>query len=496
MAEERVLNEVTNEEVSGARPSTDANIVIQILVGIIGTVAIAFAVLPLKNASPGIAYIYGIINDRGPVQYLELFMAFMVAALVVLKSRIIRRQLGIVAEGPVSDNIDLGNDDEVTDLRRKIRSDDAYEWSILLNRAERMLTLWLGSKDISRVATWSGTESERDLSGSDSSYATARVLIWAIPILGFIGTVMGLGSAVSGFSEFLAGEAELGAIKEAIGDVTIGLGVAFDTTLLALILSVILMFPLSVIQRREESLFVEIDNYLDDMLLSRFPAPESQPIVIENLEDSIEAAFRRYIPDPDRYEEVFTNAIDRAAGTVEERFSLLARNYETTLNELTARMSSSVATVGGTIEMSMRKIVEDVQTEENAFLERRKELSSQEIQEFKKIGEEMFATSAQIADSYRQSADALQNTTQLASEKSLSAAQEMSARMEEVVKLASGIQDLLKIEQAVEKGLAGISASGALQDTLHTLRDHLQTTDEFCKRLSKPRVITLREEVS
>jgi biopolymer transport protein ExbB/TolQ len=496
MAEERVLNEVVNEEVSGARPNTDANFVIQFLVGIVGTIAISVAVLPLKNASPGIAYIYGIINDRGPVQYLELIMAFMVAALVFLKAGIIRNQLRIMAEGPVSDNLDLGNDEEVTNLRRKLRSDDAYEWSILLNRAERMLTLWLGSKDISRVATWSATESERDMSGSDSSYAIARVLIWAIPILGFIGTVMGLGSAVSGFSEFLAGEAELSAIKEAIGDVTIGLGVAFDTTLLALVLSVILMFPLSIIQRREENLFVEIDNYLDDMLLSRFPAPESQPIVIENLEDSIEAAFRRYIPDPDRYEEVFTNAIDRAAGTVEERFGLLARNYETTLNELTARMSSSVATVGDTIEMSMRKIVEDVQSEENAFLERRKQLSAQEMEQFKKMGDDIFSTSAQIADKYRQSADALQQTTQQASEKSLSAAQDLAQRMEEVVKLASGIQDLLKIEQAVEKGLAGISASGELQQTLHTLRDHLHTTDEFCKRLSKPRVITLREEVS
>lgn len=494
MAEETVLNEVVAEESAGTRPSTDASIIIQLLAGLVGTVGIAFAVFPLRNMAPGIAYVYGIINERGPVQYFELFMAFMVLALVLLKSRIIRNQLKVVSEGPISYDLDLSDDDEIMDIRRQIRSDDTYSWSILMNRVDRMLSLWLGTKDVARISTWANAESDRDMSASDSSYAIARVLIWAIPILGFIGTVMGLGAAVSGFSEFLAGAAGLDAIKEAIGDVTSGLGMAFDTTLLALILSVILMFPLSVIQRREENLFVEIDNYLDDMLLSRFPAPEQQPIVIENLEDSIESAFRRYIPDPDRYEEVFTNAINRAGETVEERFGALAKSYEGTLNELTARLSSSMATVGDSLESSMRKIVDDVREEESDFLNRRKSLADDELKQFKELGDEMAKTASQVADSYRENIDSLQKTTREAADQSIGAAQEMSKRMEEVVKLASGIQDLLKIEQAVEKGLNNIAASEELHQTLHSLRDHLQTTDEFCKRLSKPRVITLREE--
>ncbi len=495
MAEETVLDDVGTEDVSGARPSTDANIVIQLLAGLVGTVAVAFAVYPLRDMAPGIAYVYGIINERGPVQYFELFMAFMVLALVVLKSRIVRDQLRVVAEGPINLDLDLANDDEIMDVRRRVRSDEAYTWSILLNRIDRMLALWLGTKDTARIATWANAESERDASASDSSYAIARVLIWAIPILGFIGTVMGLGGAVAGFSEFLAGAAGLEAIQEAIGDVTSGLGMAFDTTLLALILSVILMFPLSVVQRREENLLLEIDNYLDDMLMSRFPAAEQQPIVIENLEDSIEAAFRRYIPDPDRYEEVFTNAIDRAAGSVEERFTALTKNYEGTLNELTARLSASMATVGDTLESSMRKIVEDVRSEETEFLNRRKAMSEEEFQQFKQMSEEMQQASTRVAEHYRESAESLQKTTREASEQSLSAAEQLSQRMEDVVKLANGIQDLLKIEQAVEKSLKDIAASEELQQTLQSLRSHLQTTDDFCKRLSKPRVITLREDV-
>ncbi len=493
MAEE-VIRDVGYEEVSGARPSTDANMVIQLLAGVIGTFVIYFAVQPLKDMAPGIAYIYSIIRQRGPVQYVELFMASMVLALIVLKARIVREQLRAVAEGPVNPDIDLANDDEIMELRKKVRSEDTFHSSILLSRIDRMLALWLGSKDIGRVATWASAESDRDMTASDSSYSIGRVLIWAIPILGFIGTVVGLGNAVSGFAEFLAGAAELSQIKDAIGGVTIGLGVAFDTTLLALILSVILMFPLSIIQRREENLFVEIDSYLDDTLMSRFPSPEQQPIVIENLEDSIEAAFRRYIPDPDRYEEVFTNSIEKASAAVEERFSGLARNYEATLNDLTARLSSSMATVGDSLEASMRKIVDDVKVQDESILARRKDLSEAEAQQFKALGDDLYNASRKVADEYKQSAESIQSATREAAQQSLGAAQELSAKMQDVIKLAATIEDLLKIQEAVRQGMEGIASSDEFAKTLQDLRGHLATTDAFCKQLSKPRTITLREE--
>ena len=495
MADDVAQEAIELEEMSGARPSTDASIVIQLLAGLLGTIIIAFAVFPLRTMQPSVAYVYQIINERGPVQYFELFMAFMVLALVILKSRIVKSQLTLVADVPVDLDVDLSDDDEIAEIRREVRSHDAYTWSILLNRIDRMLALWLGTKDVGRVARWASSESERDMSSSDSSYAIARVLIWAIPILGFIGTVVGLGGAVSGFSDFLAGGAGLAEIQEAIGDVTQGLGMAFDTTLLALILSVILMFPLSVIQRREENLFVEIDNYLDDMLLSRFPEQEDRPIRIENLEDVIESSFRRYIPDPDRYEEVFTNAINRASGTVEERFGSLAKSYEGALNGLTARISSSLATVGDSLEHSMRKIAEEMREEQNAFLERRQSIAAEELEQAKAIGAEVRSSTEGVAQQYAESAAALQKATEESAQTTVGAANQISERMAEVTKLAAGIQDLLKVQETVERSLSEINASAELRQTLDAIRSHLEATDAVYQRLNKPRVITLREEV-
>ncbi len=486
--------EVSDEVAQGSRPSTEANFFIQMLVGVLGTAAIAGATYPLKGT--GADYIYGLINGRGPIQYIELFMAFMVAAQVILKHKIVRQQIRLIYDNPVETKVDLNNEAEIQRLRHSIVAHKSYGTSIVLSRMERILGMWLASKDVSRISGWASAESDRDTSSSDQSFALSRVLIWAIPILGFIGTVQGLGSAVAGFADFLSGSAELSQIKGAIADVTVGLGVAFDTTLLALILVTLLMFPLTSLQRREEGLFVEMDTFLDDVLISRLPSPEQQPIVIENLEDSIEAAFRRYIPDPDRYDEVFTRSIEKAAETVEEKFATLSTSYEASLRDLTGRLSNSFTAVGESVEGAIRKVVEDIRTEEQDMLSVRRDMAAEERERLAKLMEEVYTRSQAVAEEYQRSARDLLTATQDGTERSLQAAGDLAARMQDVARMAQGIEGLLKIEQSIEKGLAGISASQDFRQTLEDLRSHLATTDSFCSRLTRPRVITLREEVA
>jgi hypothetical protein len=477
---------------TGMRPSTDANVAIQIIVGVIGTLLVAFGVMPLKGGR--FDYFWAIINNRGVIQYIELFMAFMVATLIVLKIRIVRNQLRVIATAPVDTNIDFNDDVQIQDLRKQIASHPMFLQSIALSRMDRILAMWLEQKDVARISNWASAESSRDTSASDSSYALARVLIWAIPILGFIGTVQGLGSAVSGFSQFLAGAAELTQIKDAIARVTIGLGVAFDTTFLALILVTFLMFPLSAVQRREETLFVEIDIYLDDNVISRFPSPESKPIVIENLEDSIEAAFRRYIPDPDRYDEVFTRSIERAAGTVEEKFATLVKHYEAALQELGTGLSASLTNVGDSLQQAMVKVAGDMREEGEALLNQRRLLVQEEVSALQATLAEVNAKAQEIAGQYRESAEAIEKATRESAEISAAAAGELAARLEDVGRLAGEIQELLSIQEAVQKSITGIASAAEFQSTLQDLRRHLAATDALCTRLSKPRVITLREE--
>lgn len=494
MAGDATSSDVLNQEVQAVRPSTDANILIQVIIGFLGTAATCLAVLPFKGTN--LERFYDIIFERGPVQYLELFMFFMVVGLIVLKFNIMRRQSSVIGMEEVDTNIDFTNDESISQLRSSIQDSDDYDQSIAMSRMDRLLALWLHAKEVDRVSTYATTEADRDASNSDSSYSLSRVLVWAIPILGFIGTVMGLGNAVGGFSSFLAGAADLSAIKGAIGDVTAGLGVAFDTTLLALILSVLVMFPLSAVQRREENLLVEIDNYLEDSIISHLPSSEQQPIVIENLEDSIEAAFRRYIPDPDRYDEVFTRSIEKASSAVEEKFTGLAQSYESTLHDLTSRLSSSMSGVGDTLEASMNKVIQSLKEQEDAFLASREDIGEKEAEHFKAMVGSMVDSSRQIAEDYRKQAAELQSTTQAGLKQASEASANLAEKMTEVTRLAAGIQDLLKVQESMDKSLQTLSTSEEFQNTLSDLRTQLTATSDFCNRMNKPKVIKLREAVA
>jgi biopolymer transport protein ExbB/TolQ len=87
-----------------------------------------------------------------------------------------------------------------------------------------------------------------------------RYLIWAIPSIGFIGTVRGIGQALSMADQALAGD---------IAGMTESLGIAFNSTLVALLISIGLMFLLNQLQRLQDGLVVDTQDYCESFLLNR-----------------------------------------------------------------------------------------------------------------------------------------------------------------------------------------------------------------------------------
>jgi biopolymer transport protein ExbB/TolQ len=108
-------------------------------------------------------------------------------------------------------------------------------------------------------------QSEIDARRLDTAYTAIRVLIWGIPIVGFIGTVLGIGDAIAEFSHFVQGTdpANLAGtqVRAALGGVTGGLAVAFNTTLLALALVLPIMLWGSLLQKWEEDLLLSLDEF-------------------------------------------------------------------------------------------------------------------------------------------------------------------------------------------------------------------------------------------
>ena len=102
-------------------------------------------------------------------------------------------------------------------------------------------------------------------------YNMLRYVIWLIPTLGFVGTVLGIAFAMRTAGVMFAGasitEASIG--PEMMEQVTGDLGVAFYTTLLALLQSAVLMFAMHILQEREEGALNRIGQYCLRNLVNR-----------------------------------------------------------------------------------------------------------------------------------------------------------------------------------------------------------------------------------
>jgi len=151
--------------------------------------------------------------------------------------------------------------------------------SILLNRVCLALEHLRLTGHVGEVRGALTGQSAIDANLLDSSYTVLRFLVWVIPIVGFIGTVIGIGVAVNEFAGFIpevaAVEEAMTNLREGLGQVTSGLGTAFNTTLVALCLAAPLMLVTSSLRKLEERLLAEIDHFSNHHLLGAFDNEEA-----------------------------------------------------------------------------------------------------------------------------------------------------------------------------------------------------------------------------
>ncbi|HAY99495.1 MAG TPA: hypothetical protein DCY38_01730 [Opitutae bacterium] len=94
----------------------------------------------------------------------------------------------------------------------------------------------------------------------ESELSMLRYLVWAIPSIGFIGTVRGIGVALQRADEALQGD---------ISGVTSALGVAFNSTLVALFISILLMLLIHLLQSGQEGLILRLQTFCREQLIDK-----------------------------------------------------------------------------------------------------------------------------------------------------------------------------------------------------------------------------------
>ena len=222
-------------------------------------------------ASPAGFPLHAFLHQRGPTQVVCLMMGGMLAVFIYSKWQLLQRQ------SKKTKQFDLA----LTPLIRSgdlsaITSQSEQSRSLVGKRILRLLDVWTTTGSAFQLERSADNDADLYELAVQQSYSLPKVLLWAIPLLGFIGTVLGMSNAVGSFDQVLGNADNVEGLKNGLTQVTSGLGTAFDTTYLALVISVIFAFPLNSVERREERLLNQIDGFVREAVMALSPLGEGE----------------------------------------------------------------------------------------------------------------------------------------------------------------------------------------------------------------------------
>jgi biopolymer transport protein ExbB/TolQ len=175
------------------------------------------------------------------------------AVLVRRERKLLERELIRVPEG-----IKVLPED-AKDYVRQLEALPPQDKSSLVVRAlQRALERFSATRSIRDSAETSKAVCDSEADRLDSGLAMIRYIAWAIPAIGFIGTVRHIGDALLQAHKAVTGD---------ITGVTSGLGIAFNATFVALMLTLILMFFLHQLQQAQEQFVHDTDHWIDQHLI-------------------------------------------------------------------------------------------------------------------------------------------------------------------------------------------------------------------------------------
>lgn len=216
-------------------------------------------------------FFHGGPKNRSYIPYYTIFLTCWSLAILFIKWRklVLQRRALSVLILPKDPNFIL------TPITAREILDNIYHVAdfpskfLLLDRVTRSLSNLKNLGNVSDVAEGLTSQAENDEAYLNSTYTILKGFVWAIPVLGFIGTVLGLAQSVGGFGDVVAQGASVEVLKSSLGGVTAGLGTAFETTLIALVAALIVQLLMSLIQGQEEHFLDECSDYCHRNIISK-----------------------------------------------------------------------------------------------------------------------------------------------------------------------------------------------------------------------------------
>lgn len=284
------------------------------------------------------------------------FWASLICVTRWLRLRELERLLPAAAITNIAHAVECSGSEPVA---RAIEQVPAAAATPLLRRCAAVLRQWTVNPGLQNADIVLRQHVANDEEAVHRGYNLVRTFVWALPVLGLIGTVVGIALAVGGFASFLGGSIDdVRVVKQNLVGVTGGLSFAFLITLLGLLTSLVVMLVSSGLQTREERFYGTVQHDIVESLLPvlQKAAPESHdaPVPassawlasVPKIVEAIEAAARTTIDarERERREEIvsFTRAVTDASKEVAGQ-TVLVRDTAKALGGLVEATKSALA---------------------------------------------------------------------------------------------------------------------------------------------------------
>ena len=208
---------------------------------------------------------------QGPIPFFIVFFSAWSLAILFIKSRKLKYQRKTLAYRIIPRDTDFilsAGTGELVSNNIAQHVDHSKNF-VLFNRIEVALSNLQNLGQVGDVGDILINQGNQDEAALDTSYSLLSGFIWAIPVLGFIGTVLGLSSAIGGFGEVLESAKDIEQIKTELKSVTAGLSMAFVTTLQALAAALVLQLLTTFLKKGEEEFLEETSQYCTNHIVNR-----------------------------------------------------------------------------------------------------------------------------------------------------------------------------------------------------------------------------------
>lgn len=350
----------------------------------------------------------------------------------------------------------------------------------LLSKPARQKQTWLGQRCaaaldylVQRKSTEGFDDQLRSLAdldafSSDGSYGLTRFITWAVPILGFLGTVLGITGAIAGVTPEK--------LENNLSSVTDGLALAFDTTALALGLTMVIMFISFLVEKAELGHMESVDRFVEKNLAHRF----IREAVIDPKGN------RGFDPEPVR--EAIQSAGMSLIQISQENLSEMRNQFEQMILEI---RNQTVQTMGQWMSTWQEQAFERLNGLEQAQAQRwqlAEEVASERARSFAvqmdQISQGLLQNIRDIQSMGQSTQEQFQvqqvERWQLAEEAASARTQAMAVQMDqfsqgvlqqirEIQSMGQATQSLLQTQQILQQNLASLAGLGTFDQAMHSL---------------------------